>query len=92
MYAAYAELSHDAAHPSVAALERHFRRGDNGRWTMDIAPRFKPNERLTTLDIACNALFGVCLAVSGLLGGTSQDEALGALWGRFVRQGMRTAK
>ena len=26
MYAAYAELSHDAAHPSVTALERHFRR------------------------------------------------------------------
>jgi uncharacterized protein DUF5677 len=92
MYAAYAELSHDAAHPSVTALERHFRRGDNGRWTMDIAPPFKPGERLATLDMACNALLGVCLAISALLGGTSQDEALGALWERFVRQGMRTAK
>jgi hypothetical protein len=90
MYAAYAELSHGAAHPSVAALERHFRRGDNGRWTMEIAPPFKPNERLQTLDMACNALLGVCLAVSAMLGGTSQDEALAALWGRFARQGMRT--
>ena len=92
MYAAYAELSHDAAHPSVSALERHFRRRDNGRWAMDIAPPFKPNERLTTLNMACNALLGVCLAVSGLLGGTSQDQALAALWGRFVGQGMSAAK
>ena len=88
MYATYAELSHDAAHPSVTALERHFRRGDNGRWTMDVSPPFKPNERLMTLDRACNALFGVCLAVNALIGGTSQDEALGALWKRFVGQGL----
>jgi hypothetical protein len=88
MYAAYAELSHDAAHPSVTSLERHFRRADNGRWTMDIAPGFEARERLATLAMACNALFGVCLGVSGLLGGTSQDDALGALWGRFVEQGL----
>ena len=92
MYAAYAELSHDAARPSITALERHFLRRDNGRWSMAIAPPFKPNERLTTLDMACNALLGVCLAVSSLVGGTSQDKALATLWGCFVRQGVRTAK
>jgi hypothetical protein len=88
MYAAYAELSHDAAHPSVSPLERHFRRADNGGWAMDIAPGFKPRERLATLAMACHALLGVCLGVSGLVGRTSQDDALGALWGRFVDQGL----
>jgi hypothetical protein len=68
LYAAYAELSHDAAHPSLTALERHFRRADSGRWTMDISPPFKDRERLATLSMACNALLGVCLGVSTLLG------------------------
>ena len=86
MYATYAELSHDAAHPSITALERHFRRADNGHWKMDLAPPFKDRERLLTLARACNALLGVCLGVSALLGGTSQDDALGALWKRFVAQ------
>jgi hypothetical protein len=88
MYATYAELSHDAAHPSVTALERHFRQASNGRWAMDIAPPFKDRERLLTLARACNALLGVCLGVSGLLGGTSQDNALSALWQRSVDQGL----
>jgi hypothetical protein len=64
MYGYYAQLSEEAAHPSVTALERHFRRGGDGRWTLDISPRFKDRERLATLAIACNALLGVCLAVA----------------------------
>ena len=91
MYTAYAQLSHDAAHPSVTALERHFRRDLDGRLTTDIAPPFKSGERLVTLDTACDALLGACLGVGGRLGGTSQDETLGALWKQFVGQGLRAA-
>lgn len=91
MYTAYAQLSHDAAHPSVTALERHLQRDLDGRLTTDIAPPFKPGERLVTLDMACDALLGACLGVGARLGGTSQDDALGALWKQFVGQGLRAA-
>ena len=91
LYSDYAMLSHDAAHPSITALRRHFRPDHTGRLTMDIAPPFKPRERLTTLDMACDALFGACIHVSKLLGGTSQDDALGALWERFVSQRLDAA-
>ena len=93
-YTDYAMLSHDPAHPSITALKRHFRPDHNRRLTMDIAPPFKPRERLMTLDLACDALFGACIHVSMLLGRTSQDDALVALWGGlrvkvYMRRGRR---
>jgi hypothetical protein len=91
-YSDYAMLSHDAAHPSITALKRHFRTDHNRRLTMDIVPPFKPSERLMTLDLACDALFGACIHVSMLLGRTSQDDALVALWERFADQGLHAAR
>jgi hypothetical protein len=91
MYPAYAMLSHDAAHPSITALKRHIGPDRDRRLTLDVAPPFKPNERLATLDMACDVLLGACLGVSQLLGGTSQNDALRTLFERFVRQDRRAA-
>jgi hypothetical protein len=91
MYPAYAILAHDAAHPSLTALERHFRPNSDRRLTVELAPPFKPGERLATLDMACDAVFGACIGVNQLLGGTSQNDALRALWERFARQGRHAA-
>jgi hypothetical protein len=88
MYAYYALLSHDAAHPSVTALDRHFPQVYDGHRTAIVVPPFKPEERLATVDMACDALLGACLGVGAMLGGTSQDDALAALWGNFVDQGL----
>jgi hypothetical protein len=52
---------------------------------------FKTRERLQTLDIACDAVLGECIGVSHILGGTSQNDALGALFERFKRQGRHAA-
>jgi hypothetical protein len=91
MYPAYAMLSHDAAHPSITALKRHYRPDHRIRLTVEIVPPFKPGERLATLDTACDAVLGACIAVSDMLGGTSQNDALRALWERFLRQGRHAA-
>jgi hypothetical protein len=79
------------AHASITALEHHFRRDDDGRLTVDVEPPFKSGVRLATLDMACEALFGACIGASHLLGGTSQNDALQALWERFAGQGRRAA-
>jgi hypothetical protein len=76
MYPAYAVLSHDAAHPSVVALRRHSLQG----------------ERLVTLGMACHVILSACVGVSELLGGTSQDGAVRALFERFERQNWRSDK
>jgi hypothetical protein len=89
-YPSYALLSHDPAHPSIDALRRHIRsmREHNRQTlTMHVVPPFKPKERLDTFNKGCFALLGVCVGVNDLLGGTSQSDALRALFEEFDRQG-----
>ena len=91
-YLAYLLLSHDAAHAlSLVALERHFQLHQGGRLTMNVIPSFLPGERLATLDMACDAVLGACMGVSLVLGVTSQNEAVRALYERFVHQGRHAA-
>ena len=81
-YLAYLLLSHDAAHAlSLVALERHFQLHQDGRMTMNVIPPFLPEERLATLDMACDAVLGACMGISLVLGVTSQNEAVHALFG-----------
>jgi hypothetical protein len=87
VYAYYALLSHDAAHPSITALNRHFRQLEHGHLTAIVMPPFKPEERLATLDMACDALLGACLAVGAMLGGTSQDDGARSGDGARPRRG-----
>jgi hypothetical protein len=92
MYPTYALLSHDAAHASVTALRRHYPQGETGPLAVEIVPPFTPRERLQTLDVACYVILGACVGVSELLGGTSQDGAVRALFERFERQDWRSGK
>jgi hypothetical protein len=91
MYPAYAMLSHDVAHGPVTALRRHYRQGEKGLRTVEVLPAFKPGERPTTVDLASDMVLGACIGVSQILGGTSQNDALRALFERFERQGRRAA-
>jgi hypothetical protein len=90
MYTSYAVLSHDAAHPSVIALRRHYPQGETGPLPVEIVPPFTPRERLLTLGMACHVVISACAGVSELLGGMSQDGAVRALFERFERQDWRT--
>jgi transcriptional regulator with XRE-family HTH domain len=89
-YLSYARLSLDAVHPSLMALSRHltFEQETDGRYlTLSVVPPLKPRERLDTIDEACSALMGVCVAVNELLGGTNASDALRAIVEKFWDQG-----
>jgi Family of unknown function (DUF5677) len=81
-YVYYAELSADAAHPTLEALQRylgHAQESGEPIRTIDINPRVSPKERKLTLMMACEALFGVCIGVRDILGLKSVDDELAAL-------------
>ena len=69
-YLLYSKLSGDAAHPSVIALKRHLVRfEENGEQVigLDVSPR-GGNEIVETIDLACSAMVGVCVAANQILG------------------------
>jgi hypothetical protein len=70
-YLIYSKLSGDAAHPSILALKRHLVRfTENGEEVvgLDINPPERGNEIAETLDLACNAMVGACVATNQILG------------------------
>jgi hypothetical protein len=70
-YLIYSKLSGDAAHPSVLALKRHLVRFlENGEQIvgLDVSPPEQGTELADTLDLACNAMIGACVAVNQILG------------------------
>jgi Family of unknown function (DUF5677) len=69
-YVFYSQLSSDAAHPTLDALQRYLGRAqENGEpiWTFDIDPLINPKERRETLLMACEALLGICIGVMEIL-------------------------
>jgi hypothetical protein len=69
-YVYYAELSADAAHPTLDALQRYFRHAhEDGEpiHAIDINPPVSPEERKLTLMLVCEALLGVCIGVMEIL-------------------------
>ena len=69
-YVYYAELSADAAHPTLDALQRYLGRAqENGKpiRTIDINPLVNPTERRMTLMMVCEALLGMCIGVMEIL-------------------------
>jgi hypothetical protein len=81
-YGYYAELSADAAHPTLDALWRYQDRAqENGGtiWNIDINPLVSPEERRMTLMLVCEALLGVCVEVMEILDLRSVNEDLSAL-------------
>jgi hypothetical protein len=90
-YPSYALLSHDAAHPSIDALRRHWRlMGEQDRQTLTVhlCPPFRSDERQKTLDLACVTLLAICGGVNELFGGTSLNVTIKDLFEQFgVRHG-----
>jgi hypothetical protein len=81
-YCYYAELSADAAHPTLDALWRYQDRAqENGEtiWNIDINPLVSPEERRMTLMLVCEALLGVCVEVMEILDLRSVNDDLSAL-------------
>jgi hypothetical protein len=81
-YCYYAELSADAAHPTLDALWRYQGLAqENGEtiWTVDINPLVNPTERRMTLMLVCEALLGVCVEVMEFLNLRSVNDELVAL-------------
>jgi hypothetical protein len=69
-YVYYSRLSSDAAHPTLASLQRYLGRSqENGQpiRTIDINPLVSPGERRQTLMMVCEALLGMCVGVMGML-------------------------
>ena len=84
-YLSYAVLSMDG-HPSITSLKRYLQweiEGDTRLLTVNVTPKFKENERVKTVEEACNALLGACVAFNQLVGGTSKNAELTQLIERF---------
>jgi hypothetical protein len=81
-YVFYAQLSSDAAHPSLQALNRHIvttkEDGEEIRG-IDASPLPDPAEIEDTLIIACLAMLGCCIGVNQILDGTDGGKGLEAL-------------
>lgn len=78
-YLVYSKLSGDAAHPSVLALKRHLVRfEEDGQQVvgLDVDPPEKGTEIAETLDLACNAMIGACVAVNQILGGLPINDEI----------------
>lgn len=63
-YHLYSQLSSDAAHPSIEALDRH---APGPEATIDIAPVAKTAELEDTLNLAANAFLGACVGANEML-------------------------
>jgi hypothetical protein len=67
-YLIYSKLSSEAAHPSIIALKRHLVSEEDGTRGIDVDPPEAGNELAETLDLACNAMIGACVAANQILG------------------------
>jgi hypothetical protein len=78
-YLVYSKLSGDSAHPSIFALKRHLVRfEENGERFigLDVNPLEKRTEISDTLNLACNAMIGACVAVNQILDGLSVNDEI----------------
>lgn len=78
-YLFYSQLSGDSAHPSITALKRHLiRLVENGEIVLglDIHPTERGTEVADTVNIACNAVLGTCVAVNQILGFTEASSLI----------------
>ena len=68
-YVIYNVLSNDAAHPSITSLNRHILSMGRGNWTIAANPPINQNESIQTLQLACSAMLGMCVAFYEVFGG-----------------------
>jgi hypothetical protein len=74
-YIFYAQLSSDAAHPSVSALNRYVVSDPNGSG-FDTEPPVHPEEIAETYEFLSMACIGVCVAVNEIIGGAQDLTAV----------------
>jgi hypothetical protein len=75
IYIFYEQLSADAAHPSVDALNRYVVKDDE----IEAEPDLDEAEIVETLEYLSMAVLGVCFGVNDLLGGTPSAANLNGL-------------
>ncbi|MGT2468961.1 DUF5677 domain-containing protein [Mesorhizobium atlanticum] len=84
-YAFYEQLSADAAHPSLEALNRHvIPRTADDVGGIDVEPIATDQEISQTLEYLCLAMTGVLTGVNQIVGGTDGGKALPALSDQYV--------
>jgi hypothetical protein len=91
-YIFYSQLSSDAAHPSVTALNRYVvPHTANEIGGIDLNPIVKDKEIEETLELLCQAVIGVCIGVNQILGGTEGGAKLNSLAEEYVALSNRSA-
>jgi hypothetical protein len=77
-YIFYSELSNDAAHPSATSISRHITwdEGENPHFTVHAHPVVEDDIATDTLELACSAMLGTCVAVNQILGYGADGEKL----------------
>ena len=90
-YIFYGQLSSDAAHPSVTALNRYVvpeTRPEGGG--IDVEPVVADFEIAETAEYLCMAAVGVCVAANQIIGGVAGSESLNAIADRYTDLSNRT--
>ena len=82
-YVVYSQFSGDAAHPTIAALARHWAAGAKTPY-LDLIPDAKDDELDETLHLACLAVLGIMVVVNEMQGYTEAGKRLPALNGEFL--------
>jgi hypothetical protein len=83
-YLIYSQFSGDAAHPTIAALARHWGPADAKTAYFDFIPDAKEDELDETLHLACMAVLGVMVVVNEMQGYTAAGKKLPALNDEFL--------
>jgi Family of unknown function (DUF5677) len=85
-YMWYRVLSSDAAHPSLSALSRYLIRKTDGENVLELAlmAPMTPKEAADTLQFACQATLGVCVATCQICTVPNAHQALGPLFNEFI--------
>ncbi len=83
LYTWYRQLSGDAAHPTLDALERYLVNGEAGEREIQWGPDCDGEELKWTVLLSCNWLFAGLHAAEEKLGLGIDRNQLANLWGRF---------
>jgi hypothetical protein len=91
-YIFYCQLSSDAAHPSVTALNRYVIPDTADEvGGIDVDPIVHDEEIEETLELLCQAVMGVCVAVNQIIGGTNGGSVLDGLADQYVALSNKSA-
>jgi hypothetical protein len=88
-YVYYKQLSVDAGHPSITALNRHLVESE-GNEVLRLKPRIGEGEAMNTAFLASMALLGGCTAANTAFGQTAGGERLEGLFAEYHEIAART--